>query len=340
MSLGDSAPPLSREKSTGPDRPTYPHVCGSPLSQATVWGLNEGWAKEIPELHFRTGGLPDGAYSLTLRIAPTYVRQLAIPPRQAVVSVRVDVKAHTGARYGMSPGHSEEGTSEETQGVYGSAGGMPNMRALPSHHVDVEHKRNGHDYLNFAATVWNAGPGPLVVEGFRNRTVERMPATQFIYRHGRAARHKQVGTFEFDKRHGHNHWHMEDMARYDLLNDAGRRLLLSTKQSFCMAPTDPIDLTVSGADWQADSESLTSACAGEDAIWQREFLPAGWGDTYYQSVAGQSFDITELPNGKYTVRITADPRHHLIEESYGDNTGLLPISLGGKPGHRTVTVRE
>jgi hypothetical protein len=218
------------------------------------------------------------------------------------------------------------------------ADGVPDMRALPAHDLSISHYRSSdRDYLNFAATIWNGGSGPLVVEGFRTTAAEVMPATQFIYRDGVPVSSQVVGEFEFDNRRGHHHWHMADIAQYDLLDQNGNRLVLSSKQSFCLAPTDEIDLLAPGADWQPDQQGLWSACQGEEAIWLREVLPAGWGDTYYQSVAGQSFNITNLPNGHYQIRVTADPLHHLIETSYDNNIGLLPITLGGVPGHRTVT---
>jgi hypothetical protein len=213
------------------------------------------------------------------------------------------------------------------------------MRALPAHDLSITHdKRTNHDYLNFGATIWNAGTGPFVVEGYRSSGAEVMQAVQFIYQNGAPASSQVVGQFEYDHRRGHNHWHMEDIAAYDLLDQSGNRVLLSGKQSFCLAPTDDIDLTLPGAAWQPDKASLWSACAGEDAIWLREVLPAGWGDTYYQSVAGQSFDITGLKNGHYQVRVTADPNNHLVETDYTNNAGLLPITLGGKTGSRTITI--
>jgi hypothetical protein len=147
-----------------------------------------------------------------------------------------------------------------------------------------------------------------------------------------------VGQFEFDTRHGHHHWHMEDIAQYDLLDQDGNRVVLSSKQSFCLAPTDAINLTQAGADWRPDQAGLWSACAGEESIWLREVLPAGWGDTYFQSVAGQSFNITNLPNGHYAIRVTTDPNHNLLETDYTNNVGLLNITLGGKLGNRTVTI--
>ncbi len=42
---------------------------------------------------------------------------------------------------------------------------------------------------------------------------------------------------------------MEQFARYSLLNADQSEVVLSTKQSFCLAPTDPIDLRLPTAEW-------------------------------------------------------------------------------------------
>jgi hypothetical protein len=70
----------------------------------------------------------------------------------------------------------------------------------------------------------------------------------------------------------------------------------------------------------------------------REELPLGWGDTYFQFIAGQSFNITKLPNGTYYVEIIANPNRVLHESNYRNNISLRKIILGGTAGHRTVKV--
>lgn len=348
----------ARVDTSGPDQPTYPYDCGGSLSEAAVWGIDQGWADEL-DLGFRFKA-PDGTYKLTVSIGTAYAKQLQIPPDSASASIALTVKTqHIGkcggqiclpaaataqalsGRTGPQTGEGPRATQPAATDPSGwrHTDGEPDLRALPAHDLSVHHnRRNGHDYLAFGATIWDAGSGPLDLEGFRAGSSEVMQATQFIYQDGRPVRSQVVGQFEFDHRKGHHHWHMEDIAQYDLLNASGNRVLLSGKQSFCLAPTDAINLTLPGADWRPDQTALWSACEGESAIWLREVLPAGWGDTYYQDVAGQAFNITSLPNGHYQLRITTDPNHNLLETDYTNNVGLLPITLGGRHGHRTVTI--
>ena len=70
----------------------------------------------------------------------------------------------------------------------------------------------------------------------------------------------------------------------------------------------------------------------------REVLPTGWGDTYYQSVGGQAFDITDLPNGRYYIEVRANPLGLLYDRSAANDVRLREIRLRGRPGHRRVVV--
>ncbi|MGH2539818.1 MAG: lysyl oxidase family protein, partial [Actinomycetota bacterium] len=81
-----------------------------------------------------------------------------------------------------------------------------------------------------------------------------------------------------------------------------------------------------------------SACGGREDLWIREVLPVGWGDTYYQYLPGQSFDITDLPNGTYFIKVIANPGGHLYEAARGNNASLRKVILRGRPGHRRVEV--
>jgi hypothetical protein len=351
---------MARSDGSGPDNTTYPLNCGSPLTKAAVWGIDQGWAAPL-FMDMTVPRLKDGEFTLTIAVNPSYASQLGVPPALATTTVGLTITndPNGGCKPGIPPcavpqlqpvtqadrirqGEGPAVTAAPSGGGSSSlaqANGTPDMRALPAHDLSTEHNTtDGHDYLDFGATIWNGGSGPLVVEGFRAGDSEVMPATQFIYQNGKAVRSYPAGQFEFDTRPGHDHWHMEDIAQYDLLDSSGNRIVLSDKQSFCLAPTDPIDLTTPGADWTPDQQGLWSACDGEQAIWLREVLPAGWGDTYFQTVAGQSFDITNTPNGKYFVRVTTDPSNRLTETDYTNNTSLLGVQLGGTAGNRTVTI--
>ena len=148
-----------------------------------------------------------------------------------------------------------------------------------------------------------------------------------------------AGTLEYDTRPGHDHWHLRQLASYELVGRS--RTIISQKQSFCIAPTDPVDLTMPGA--QAAQVALGFGGTVCDlfqpgSIWVREELPAGWGDTYTQEVAGQAFDITNVPNGSYKIVVRVNPLGVLHETSTADDVAVRRIRLMGPRDARRVEV--
>ena len=67
-------------------------------------------------------------------------------------------------------------------------------------------------------------------------------------------------------------------------------------------------------------------------------MPLGWGDTYFQFLSEQAFDITNVPNGIYYIEIIANPEKVLRESNMSNDISLRRVVLGGRPGHRTVRV--
>jgi hypothetical protein len=215
----------------------------------------------------------------------------------------------------------------------------PDLIPLPARDVSVAHiRRVNVDLLAFAATVWNAGPGPLLVEGFRPGDPPFMPATQYFVSDGSIVGQARAGDFHYDNRPTHKHWHFEDFATYQLVNRVTGHTVVSGKQSFCLAPTDAVDLTAPGSEFRPDEIGLGSICGDISSIWLREMLPVGWGDTYVQSRAGQAFNITGVPNGDYDIRVVTNPDQRLYESDYTNNVSTLHVRLGGSRGDRTVAV--
>jgi hypothetical protein len=62
------------------------------------------------------------------------------------------------------------------------------------------------------------------------------------------------------------------------------------------------------AQWQTSSLGFTGQCGSPTAPWVQENLPAGWGDTCDQYVAGQAFDITTSRMARITSRSSLIPK--------------------------------
>lgn len=336
---------VQRVTDTGPLLPTYPYGCWShPFMLGSVWGVDEGWAVDPASSgdapHAR---LREGRYRARVSIAPRFVELFGVAPEDASVEVGVRVVTNGGCGsgcYAPEPRSTDGGRRRLTPAPMTpkpDPSTVPDLVAQPSFGISIQSRRH-RDFLAFGANVWNGGSRTLIVEGFRRPGEDVMDAYQyFLDGRDRVVGRAPVGTFEFDDRHSHGHWHFQQFAGYRLLDASQVEAVRSRKESFCLAPTDPLDLTLRGAMWRPDELGF-SACGGPTALWIRETLPVGWGDTYYQWIPGQSFDITDLPNGTYFIEVHANPLGLLLDLDPSNDVSLREIVLGGRPGSRTVTV--
>ncbi|MDQ0938814.1 lysyl oxidase family protein [Streptomyces sp. V1I1] len=219
----------------------------------------------------------------------------------------------------------------------------PDLRSLPAWDIGISDGEDGDvpgkDYMVFSANVWNAGPAPLVVDGFRSPGKDLMDAYQYFYdASGKQVGYSPTGTMEWDPRVGHEHWHFTDFASYRLLGANQKEIVRSGKEAFCLANTDAIDYTVKNANWHPNNTDLSTACGQQSSLSVREVLDVGSGDTYTQYRPGQSFDVTDLPNGTYYIQVIANPEKRLYESNLNNNVALRKVVLSGKTGARKVTV--
>lgn len=326
----------------GPSFPEYPSYCGwNPFTLGMVYGIEQDWAASIGEGSYGAlyARLEAGRYRMHVRVASKYVGLLDLDPVATSASVRLVVKGSHGRVAELAAPRS--GTGQPTPGVptvrAPDPAGVPDLQPLPSWGISTRHTRQG-DFLSFGANVWVAGNGPLVVEGFRREGEDVMDAYQYFYEDGEPVGRERVGEMEFDDRDGHGHWHFKQFAGYQLLAEDKQTVVVSTKEAFCLVPTDAIDLTLPAADLRPGWVGLYTSCGGRNDLWIREVLPVGWGDTYYQYLPGQSFEITDVPNGVYYVKVVANPDRQLHELDYTNNVRLRKVIIRGSPGHRRVEV--
>jgi hypothetical protein len=345
-----------RASPQSPATTPYPQQCGAdPFPRSMVWGIAKGWATDPAEDYpFSPLGpgpflrLSPGKYRVTETITATYAGLFHVSAHDTTRTVEVTVvKGHgccataagRSGRPGDHPGtRALPSLPRVPQLVNAPKAAEPDLVALPSWGISTSRTSAGRDLLNFGATVWTGGGSPLDVEGFRSPGSPVMKAYQYFRLGGHIIGRTRAGTMRFDSRHGHNHWHFEQFARYQLLTATKKLAVRSHKQGFCIGPSDPVDLLAPHAVWQPPLIGLIGQCGSPTALWVREMLPAGWGDTYFQSVVGQSFDITSVPNGTYYIEVIANPLRVLHETSTSNDVSLRKVILGGTPGHRTVKV--
>ncbi len=358
-----------RVTATGPMASRYPRQCGwwgsaAPFTLGTVWGIEKGWGVTAFEWDGPRFRGPDGRYTMRIAIAPRFRKIFGVADGDSSVTVTVRIRTEEDycpdCPFPEPPpeGVGIDGTAQDggdrpataprfpVRGPLGAVtnvidppdAALPDLIALPAFGISVS-REGDKDRISFGANVWNAGPAPLLVEGFRREDADLMDAYQYFLDGEEVLGRKQVGYMEFHDSRGHNHWHFLQFARYSLWDASLQQQVVAKKQAFCLAPTDAIDLTIPGAEWQPGSTGLGTSCGGPSAVWIRETLQAGWGDTYYQ-VAGQSLDITNVANGTYYIAVEANPSGLLQESDTSNNVELRKIILGGTPGDRTVQVKQ
>jgi hypothetical protein len=324
----------------------YPASCSlNPFTRASIWGIPPGWGAYVDSAAVR---LPPGRYSAVINVSEPYRTLFGISAEAKTLTLTI--------RRGVGAPPSAPPASGKIVKPYPAPSGPPrvpadlepDLRALPAWGIGIQETSDGkhggvtRDYLSFAATVWNAGASPLVVEGIRRSGTGLMNAYQyFLNPGGKQVGYSSVGTMYWDPRDGHQHWHFSDFARYSLLDANKRTVARSQKEGFCIADTDIIDYSVAHANWQPPNTSLRSACYGNAGKYSHtvlEILYPGSGDTYTQYKPGQSFDVTNLPNGIYYIEVSANPANLLYETTRNHTAALREVVLGGRPGHRSVSV--
>jgi hypothetical protein len=329
----------ARVSDDGPLTSLYPYFCGgNPFTRGTVWGIDDQWAVS-PTFDYGLGFDADRRhYTLRAWIDPAWMEALDIAAEDAETFVDITARdGSSGSGVDPSPGVDSPGSAGPSVPTVTNPTpeSLPDLIALPAWGFGTYH-RKGRDYLTFNATEWNSGPGTLIVEGFRGVDQEFMDAFQYFLVDGEAVGRAPIGQLEFHPQH--YHWHFQQFTEYTILDAQSGEIAVSGKQSWCLANTDAIDLSIPNANWAGYGSDVFTMCGGPGALWIREVLDVGWGDTYSQYVAGQAFDITDLPNGEYYIRVHVNPTGSMFEGSTDNNVEDRLVKLKGKPGERRVVV--
>jgi Lysyl oxidase len=110
----------------------------------------------------------------------------------------------------------------------------------------------------------------------------------------------------------HDHYHVEAFARYSLQSVATGDIARSGgKISFCVADTDPFNLSLPGAP-PASSGGFYSDATCETRL-STQGISVGWSDHYGWKLSGQEIDVTGMPSGEYCLIAEADPEDRLDE---------------------------
>src|SRR5688572_539493 len=114
----------------------------------------------------------------------------------------------------------------------------------------------------------------------------------------------------------HGHHHLKGAASYELVSSDGRSVLVGRKQAFCLRDNAPYSSSAGPSHgYDCDNQGIT----------------AGWEDIYPKNLDCQWLDITGLPGGNYTLRVTVNPSRVFRESNYGNNTASVTVQIPRSP---------
>lgn len=168
--------------------------------------------------------------------------------------------------------------------------------------------------LRLTNSVSNIGDGPLELWGKASPNGATHKVVQRIYDLQQEHQDREVGEFVFHP--GHNHWHLDSFALYELWSlqpdgNLDQVVATSDKVSYCLR-----DIRRVPHPNQALHIGYGSCSYG------RQGLSVGWADVYDYYLPGQSIDISAVPDGTYALISTADP-YNLIQESDETNNAAV-----------------
>lgn len=189
---------------------------------------------------------------------------------------------------------------------------------------------NGRTVLRFSSAFWNQGGGPLDIYpqdgGVRVSTDVLRNAYQSIKNEQGAERFRVAGEFLWHAAHGHHH--LGNVAEHFLEPvDTTAAPLLSEKVTVCLRDDRAIALTYEGA----PSSGVYRRCSVA-----RQGVSVGWADVYRYTLAGQFFDVHDLPAGSYRLWLIMNPERYFLEQRIDNNRGVTFIRID--PAKRTLDV--
>lgn len=198
------------------------------------------------------------------------------------------------------------------------------MPALTEFLASVE-KGGSEQQLFFTASIANIGAGPFVVHAVRgdDRGAWRI-SQRFLERDGATTESTTPGTLVWGG-HGHNHWHVQLGASYEIRTPTGEVLRRHEKVGYCFFDQVALDLSLASA--AKTARFSKDSCSDEGTLSLNMGLSPGWQDPYTWALPDQRVDITGLPDGEYRVIAKADPNNWFRESDEANNVAWADIRL-------------
>lgn len=182
-------------------------------------------------------------------------------------------------------------------------------------------KSDGKVKLRFIGSVANKGKGGLHVIGKREQRDNKLTAYQRLERTDGSFREVKIGTIVYHD--AHNHFHLEGVSRYRLLDSSGNVVRSAPKVTFCLTDSESI-----GGDGRPIYIQCTPSATADNV---KMGITAGWKDVYGKDLPGQYFDVTSLmdkPEQEYILEMTSNPEGILHETHSSPQVARVTVKLG------------
>jgi hypothetical protein len=126
---------------------------------------------------------------------------------------------------------------------------------------------------------------------------------------------------------GHNHWHLRDLETGTLSRlDNGVKVGSLQKHGFCFYDNTRFRLWLA----RAPQDPVYTWCGSQSSLSVRMGISVGWGDTYRYTTHNQWIDVTNVPNGRYRLRATAETARFGFREKYTwNNHTHVDVAISG-----------
>jgi Lysyl oxidase len=199
----------------------------------------------------------------------------------------------------------------------------------------------GQKQLRFSTKMVNIGTGPFELMASRSLLERRFSVSQRIRRSDGSSHQIRTSRVALVYAgHGHNHWHVRDVAQYELRRlDNWRKVAAGAKRGFCFYDSHPYQRSLPRA--PAKRAYPKNSCGTRDSVRLLMGISVGWLDAYFWRLPDQYIDVAKVPNGKYRLAATVDPAGWFKESNERNNrtwanleitaTGIKVLRYGPPP---------
>jgi hypothetical protein len=204
---------------------------------------------------------------------------------------------------------------------------LPDLAMAYPTELRIQTTASGARRLRFTTMIVNIGDGPFETRSSRLAGDRTMGVNQRIYNNAGGYRVFDTTATAKYSGDGHDHWHVQDVARYELyaINGKGPALRRDAKVGFCFFDTNAYRLSLPRA--PGSPVYRASGCGTRASLFVKNGISVGWGDKYGWRLSRQWIYISSLPPGDYFLKVTVDPLFQYQEIRHRNNCNWSHIRI-------------